>query len=676
MRRLHAAAFIVALGCSESPPASMIVFVEAAEEPAISAFVEELDVENVVVRVVDDPAAAFTEEAVPQVAIVADLDCEECFRIERAEGAVVHGDAPLGVQYGLAALLEAMGFRFYHPHRSLVPETLALPEEGHEVYGVEHEPELTFRGLQIHTLHPIEGYFAFWEPSPEHLAEARAIIDWIVKNRGDHVQWWGLENVVTTPGDAEELRAHMREIIEYAHMRGVDVGLGVQLFSRGNLQRAYTLDGDAADPGPAIRQNLAPIEGLGFDQIKIAFGEFAAQDADRFITTLNEAASAVRELSPETEVTASVHVGDDLRVTYMGREQLYYFLVRYADPTIVPWIHTVMYYNLYDEVGGAYHHVDFSEHREFMLERLAAGERAVYYPENAYWVAFDNSVPTYLPVYMRSRWVDQSRLQEDSGGLLREHATFTSGWEWGYWQYDYYILRANYSLPTEWAGEVRTMFAPYGARGETIADAIEALGELQHQHLIVGHLDPYIAGRDALLDLARGMDIISQPDRPSFEEIVAMDEPTLSAFEADIVEPLAALAGATETILAEVEPVVEDDRWLGEVRDGIAVDLHRARFAHAIWSAIVAHARGMPTGSAIADARAALEEARAVVARRHADLHDPEPERVIAPRLANETLYQYGYLREADRLCFWERELVLLTNLIDGADETIPGCVL
>jgi hypothetical protein len=664
------------LACSTDPPPSMIVFVDSDHEAAIAAFVEEMDAEGIVVRVSGDPATALDSET-PSVAIVADLDCTDCYQLERtADGAVVHADGPLGAQYGLAELFEAMGFRFYHPHRSLVPEALALPGADHEVYGELHEPELTLRGLHIHTLHPIEAYFSLWEPSPEHLAEAFRIVDWVIKNRGNFVQWWGLNNILQSERAAGAVREHARAIVDYAHMRGIQVGLTVQLFGNGNTQRAFTLNGDSSTPSESIRDNLSRLEGIGFDKLKISFGEFAAEDPDRFVATLNDAVTAVHEIAPDMEITASVHVGNDLRVTYMGEEQLYYFLVRYADPSIVPWVHTVMYYNLYDDTGGAYHHEDFSEHREFLLGRLANGERAVYYPENAYWIAFDISVPMYLPVYLRSRWLDQSRLQEDSGGALREHATFSSGWEWGYWQFDYLVLRSNYELPDAWEDDVVTMLAPYGARGETVAAAIAELAEVQHQHLIVGRLGAYLAGRDALIDFAYPMGIRSQPDRVSFEDVAMMDDAALAAFEASVVTPLGEMADATEAILANVEPMVGEDRWLAEVRDGVEVDLYRARFAHALWSAVVAHARGEGSAALMDEARAALDAGRVVVMRRHADLHDPEPERVIGRRVPNDTFYQYGYLREADDLCFWERELVIGANHIEGADQSVPGCVL
>lgn len=670
--------------CEPTPSASMVIYVAPEHEALAEAFVAPLPVTGVDVRAAADPAAALgAQPDVPEIALVADLACSECYRAERTErGVVVHGDAPAGIQYGLAHVLEAMGFRFFHPQHTLAPSELSLPAASDPVFGAMHEPEMRVRGLHLHTLHPIEAYWAVWEPSDEHLEEARRIVDWIVKNRGNYVQWPALANIRDRSAALEAVRQHARAITDYAHSRGVRVGLGVQLFSGANLQRAFDLTHGGPTSSTEIRERLALLDGFGFDSLQIAFGEFSGEDPDAFIATLNDAVAAARERWPDVEITASVHVGNapDTRVTYMGEEQLYYFLVRYADPSIVPWIHTVMYYDLYEDAGGAYFHDDFAEHRAYLLSRLEAGAPVAYYPESAYWVAFDDCVPAYLPLYIRSRWLDQARLREDADAAgsarLDQHVTFTSGWEWGYWQTDYVTLRSNYAL-TPWEDAVADMLAPLGDRGRATSDAIVRLAEAQHEHLLVGRLAAYIAGRDAVLDLGRTMAIVSQPDRPSFDEVMAMSAADRAAFADAVVTPLGALAGETDAIFGDVDALnAGDDPWLAETRDGIAIDARRARFAHAVWAAVVAGANGEDPSALLAEANAELDAAREIVARRHAALHDPDPSRVVARRTRNATFYQYGYLREADGLCFWERELVLAKNLLLGQSEQVPGCVL
>ena len=125
-------------------------------------------------------------------------------------------------------------------------------------------------------------------------------------------------------------------------------------------------------------------------------------------------------------------------------------IVKFCDAALIPELHTVMFYDLYEDAGGAYGHDDFAEHRAYLLDRIAAGQPAAYFPESAYWVAFDDSVQLYLPLYVRSRWLDLDRLAADPaahGKPLDEHLIFSSGWEWGYWLGDYAALRASYQRP-------------------------------------------------------------------------------------------------------------------------------------------------------------------------------------------------------------------------------------
>ena len=66
-----------------------------------------------------------------------------------------------------------------------------------------------------------------------------------------------------------------------------------------------------------------------------------------------------------------------------------------------------------------------------------------FWPESAYWVAFDNSVPLLLLPYLQARH-DDMRTMETIG--LPGHLTFSSGWEWGYWLTDWSLARWSWSF--------------------------------------------------------------------------------------------------------------------------------------------------------------------------------------------------------------------------------------
>lgn len=615
-----------------------------------------------------------------QVRLVQDERCAECYRVEGEGSAwVVTAGGDLGMQYGLVELLERAGARFYHPHRAWLPERWEVDPTGGWV-GVDFAPEQVRRGLHLHTLHPIEGLFDVWEPGEAQLERAKKIVDWVVRSRGNHLQWVALEDPLENPElAAEDWGTHTAQIVEYAHDRGLTVGLGVQLFGSGNLQLAFDLIDDVGTPeeveAELRRRLLVPQTQQDFDLINLSFGEFFAEDPETFLEYVNLAHDVVRELNPNTAMSTVIHVGGDLTVEYQGEEVLYYHLAAYADPEIVPWVHTVMYYNLFDDAGGAYEHEDFAEHRALLLDRLSAGEPVGYFPESAYWVAFDNSIPTWLPLYHWSRWRDLDQIAALAGrGALQEHVLFSSGWEWGYWQADYTTLRNGYQLE-RWERSLEAMYAPFGAEGAALSQLVIDTVELQRQALMDQRLAAYFASYDNIMELGYQLDIVSQPRRVLPEELAALDAAGLEQFTAAVLGPLEDLATASEALAAQAAALPTDERWFAEVVDGAQVNALRARYITAIYGAMVAHLQGQDPAALLAQADAALASARGVVARRHADLHDPEPARLIEDT-SNPTLYQYGYLHRAHTLCFWERERLLAEELITGQAQDVPGCGL
>ncbi len=572
----------------------------------------------------------------------------------------------LGAQYGVTAALENLGFVFRHPFDPQVPVVptdlgraadsgLAVPP---------HAPQLRVRGMHFHTLHPIEGHFAFWEPSPGGTNDAHRIIDWVIKNRGNYIQWAGLKDILQ--GSYDAWLPYTQELIAYAHMRGVRVGFDFELFGSGDLQDAYDLVDDMSMPlAPQIAARLPTVtQDLPFDVYDLSFGEFFDAPPQTFIDAVNEVRAQLAVAAPQAEMHALVHVGYTQRVTYMGQNLIYYFLVQFADPSIIPDIHTVMYYDLYESAGGAYQHPDFSEHRAYLLARMCAGQKAAYHPEDAYWVAFDDSVPQWFPLYVRSRWLDLHNLEATAGCKLDEQLLFSSGFEWGYWLNDVTALRGSYELPETYQAMITEQL------GTETASLISTVADLQHDALIDQRLAAYLASRDVAIDSGRLLGVVSQPDRVTYDDLAGGADP--AAFEQTVLVPLQAYADA----IGAVAPPRANDRWLAEIADGLAIDQLRPKFMLATYRAVIAHLRG---DDAEAQAQQALAQqlradAQVVVTRRHASLHDTHGRRLV-DRTPNDTFYQYGYLRNADILCFWDRELTQVAGVLGNSTMMPPGCL-
>ncbi|MGV3622014.1 MAG: hypothetical protein ACO1OB_14425 [Archangium sp.] len=235
----------------------------------------------------------------------------------------------------------------------------------------------------------------------------------------------------------------------------------------------------------------------------------------------------------------------------------------------------------------------------------------------------------------------------------------------------------NYSRTSEWSDVVKDIYGGWGEKGAKAADLIARLGEVQHRALIVERLAAYAAGRDQIIDAGDAMGIFSQPDRPEFSELAAMTKAQRDEFKARVVDKLEVHA-AELTSLANEAAAIEagEDEVLLELQQGVKVTAARLRFIHAMYAATLAFADGQSTDALLARAEGDLDIAKAIVLAQRRRYWDPEPLSLVATTQKNATFYQYGYLREADTLCFWVRERAQVRNLVLRRSDIIPGCVL
>lgn len=647
------------LACSNRP---LTVHAPPSTDAAFTPFVDAVPDDRVRLDVSEDPS---TGGRGTHVVVALDRDCTECFELT-ADGDVitVHAGDVLGAQYGVAAVMEAAGYRFFTPFSTHVPDRIQTPET--LPTGVQ-SPEMRRRGLHMHTLHPIEGLYAFWVPGSDNQDRARAVMDWVIKLRGNHVQWVALEDIESPAVHAGWLE-HSAALVDHAHDRGLTVGVGVQLFSEANLQLAFDLvddpDGDLADQMDA---QWALLTAPGFDLYNLSFGEFSDADPDAFLDAVDLSYARLQQVQPGAEMTTVLHVGDDLQVTYQGETMVYYLLAQFADPEITPWVHTVMFYNLFEDAGGAYHHDEFDQHRELLLERVEQGDPVGYFPESAYWIAFDTSVPQYFPLYIRSRWLDMRTVADETGAGIDDHVLFSSGWEWGYWQNDYATLRMNWSVPDDYETVVQDMFAVYDP---TLAEVVVATAELQRDALIEQRLAAWIVGVDNVMELGYGLDIVSQPTRPQLKHFADLDDAQRDEI-AQVVVDLRAYAADLQALQERLrEGSYPDEVFVREVVHGLEIDRLRALHAADLTQGV------LESDVALLDAaEARLPSAYVAVYARHDDLHAPDPAQLLDPG-SNPTLYQFGYLHRADTLCFWERELAQARNVVEDAGLEVPGCSL
>jgi hypothetical protein len=579
---------------------------------------------------------------------------------------------------GAYALLEELGARFFHPKQELVPSFGAprIPQ----ALDVARAPAMRRRGLQPHTLHPIEYFATFMQPSAENLADAKRFVDWLVKTGQNYVQWPLLSTV-----DWASWKPHAQAILDYAHARGVRVGAVPQVWGGSALQNNYVLVTDATKADAQMAAKLDQLMELPWDVVELALGEFTSTDPQSVIDWLDYATQYLVAKTPAVEVDVQNHVGNypALWVQYQGQTVYYYHLPQFCDPRLGQSVHTLSLFDVY-RPWATYAHPNFWLQHDYIGQEIPT-RRVTYFPESAYWISADDDVPLFLPEHLYARWLDIHGLTAElaAAGLppLDGHVTFTSGHEWGYWMTDYLVARMLWSPADPLDAFVGHVADAYGNCAGDVAGALSAFIDLQTQYLFDQRLLAYVQGENTTVDLGYLAGLETHPRRVEFEELVAMSAADRAAFEANVIAGLEAFAAAAQPIEDTLSARCRGSDatlapWCGELWDGVAVVRLRAQHAALLYRAVLLYAGGGDGSAMLASAAATTDAAAAVIARREAGYRF-DLDRVTGA-YQNPTVYAYGYLRQAHTQCYWRRReeqvSFLLANGVAEGLVSLPHC--
>jgi hypothetical protein len=579
------------------------------------------------------------------------------------------------------ALLEELGIRFFHPMQELVPE-LDRPRfpRGLET---RRTPMTKVRGLQIHLLHPLEYLRTLFEPGEATFAEARRLIDWLVKTGQNHLQWPLLGSVEWAP-----FAAHARRIADYAHSRGVTVGASLNLSAKGSLQRNYVLVRSDATYAEDIATGLSRALEVRWDDIELALGEFLAADPKKLVLWLNEAVAHVAKVAPTVRVNVQNHIGNypELYVDWNGVRTFFYHVPQYADPRLGQTTHTLFWFDTYRD-QGMYKHPDFHFQREYMFSQLPK-RRVRYFPESAYWIAADVDVPAFLPEFIESRWNDIHGLDRDiaAAGLpkLEGHVTFSSGHEWGFWLTDYLTAKMLWEPAAPLDHFISHYAAAYGSCARGVDAELTQVIALQRHYLFEKKLVQYVSGEDATVETGASLGYEIRPIRKKFELLVRGSEAERNEFETSVLAEL-------ESMTRELRPIEDSlaarcrgsdaalTPWCTELRDGVRIVRLRLEHVVTLYRAVLASARGDGDAAraGLAHAREKTEEAKAVIEEREKSYRF-DVERLTGA-YDNPTFYPFGYLRQAHTQCLWRRRdefarLIIEEGVLDSTSD-VPRCL-
>ncbi len=582
-----------------------------------------------------------------------------------------------GTAFGLYGLLqEKLGFKFYHPRKTIIPSYKVWPLTPD--FSWSATPRFDKKGFHIHTLHPTELAEQLNNPeAPGSLSDVKEYIDWLARNQQNLFQFYLLRDV-----DRDRWIVRADEIVAYAHDRGILIGVE---FSLACLQQkafqVIRLLNFLTPYRTQIDNTLAWLFRAKWDFVTVDFsmGEYMPDLGEVMPESRNYLIGTITG-KYKTKVLYATHViqpKDCVRVSGLLSPNCETGIKITQNAGIL--IHTVMCYSIDQAKAPVYGNAN----ERFMLRRaadMAKIRETWYWPESAYWVTFDNSVPLLLLPYLTARWEDMRTMKRIG---VDNHLTFSSGWEWGYWLTDWSVARWSWMYREN--GHVKASH-PLSVLFDLFHDAgiqrawRDALF-LQNYYLKDQGLMPLMSALDPASEMPWPFNKPFQPRSDfTYEWLLkksadsdvyrVLNGPLASLIEYDrkIDQLVIRLKAESKHFFMKKEHNAPELKLLmDELTRGLQVTALRARHRALTIEALIAKRQQILKGSQNDKAEALLQEAAKVRGEAQSTVLSQEaiyryPVDQLARRRKSFTAYEFGYLYPASNLLFWWREEEQIRN--------------
>lgn len=558
-----------------------------------------------------------------------------------------------GLAFGLYGLMDhVLGFKFIHPQQTVYPDSLRWPK----MLNHSSQPRFSKKGFHLHTQHPLELTEQLHDPDfPNAWEDVKAYIDWLARNRQNYWEFCLLRTL-----DMEKWQPHAKRMVDYSHHRGLMAGIDLSLHMI--QQRTYQLyknwPKSWLSKEQQMERNLAQLFFADWDFLNVEFNtaEFVG-GKDKLKTRLKKTLIATARNRYGSNIMGRKHVVSEEHM--VGTQSDVFSASDSIDLYRGVGIHTVMMYGLEDSIAPVYENENFHHiHRDMRKEN--AVREVWFYPESAYWITYDNSVPMLLMPYLSGRLSDILLCEREG---VPNHLTFSSGWEWGYWTVDWSIARWSWRetlngkeiVPQtlDWVTEV-------GLGVETEAILANHL-TLQQEVLGSQNLLQFLCAQTITdeLSLFRKQFHPRPPytfkwlrNKATDSVIQIIENVNMPQFERFIAE-----SHALNERLSAIRPAnALQKQLLREYLLGLQVTTERARHRQLTVRAMVAHAKGeeklMDT---LLTEAATIRLATIPLVREQESLYRYDSKHLFQRRHSF-TSYQYGYLMPVHDLHFWNRE--------------------
>eukprot|EP00928_Gymnodinium_smaydae_P087491 TRINITY_DN71748_c0_g1_i1.p1 TRINITY_DN71748_c0_g1~~TRINITY_DN71748_c0_g1_i1.p1 ORF type:complete len:740 (-),score=64.21 TRINITY_DN71748_c0_g1_i1:162-2381(-) len=606
---------------------------------------------------------------------------EETFEVQcMYNSIVIRGSCRRGLLLGFFSLLRNAGYGFLHPVHTIVPSSnlsfcrnfSGVPDNS----GRGGTPLLgAVRGSHIHTQHPLEltnllNGFDSEGGHESHTSWSAGLplwtsyLRWLVANGQNFVEWCLLEARSWADFSTSSSRhERSRTLVDMAHEWGVRVAIDAPL----NLAQQHAWRLQPTEKSNATERLNWLIE-LGVDAVSTEVGttEFTSTSPKATLslldTLIETLASQGKELIVKNHASTSQVAKGLQDPLHPDRDINFNFITYYADKRVVNAPHTVQMYALTDPLVGSYGRTNYTDIYNMMRLFEQENRSAIYFPETAYWVDFDTSVPLFLPLYAADRFADLQRLRHEMPSI--GHLNFESGWPLGSWFNNAAQAAAAWSVEQapDFVSFTAQILAPL-PHAQSLVQIVATLANIQNASLVfdrfVGKdgktqtLLAYVQGDDGMNEAQDAWNIaVVQPKRthprdldPSWFESTL--QPRFAALEAS-VRPLEEQCRA---IRMRLQTNASQDVLARDLCIGVELFSLRVRQAHAVYRAAAARARHSDPGEGLAQSHSAMIDATELLEQAQLDDAMTKWTGHAVP-----TAYPFGYLWPAKNLFYWRRD--------------------
>jgi hypothetical protein len=327
-----------------------------------------------------------------------------------------------------------------------------------------------------------------------------------------------------------------------------------------------------------------------------------------------------------------------------------------------------MFYGLLDQKAPVYENENLLHLLDLLKEEQKVRE-TWYYPESAYWITFDNSVPMLLTPYLETR-LDDILLMDSLD--VEGHLTFSSGWEWGYWLIDWSIARWSWehtfndrvlqARPTQFLADI--------FQNQTIVDHFNSLHSLQQKYIKGDELIRYLVAQTVSDELPANLalELHPRPEKSYKWMRKKANKEDIRIIHKNTIDPLLEFATLSDALINDLNSTKHtlrpaQNKLLQELTQALAVTSLRAKHkAHTLSFLLGKRQEDLEKNtiplvqSYIDQAKATRLEAQVLVNKQEQNYRYPLNYIARPIEGGGSTSYDFGYLYPVSNLHFWQRE--------------------